>query len=106
MKQMDLANRFHSLIHHLKYLLCATVGVPPNQWYPVPVPKESIKLSETPGSGSGDLTKAHGPVQSMASNRKYPLRTKICCVLYESLDGGEFAGQCVRAVTLVTSDSL
>lgn len=30
---MDLENRFHSLIHHLKYLLCATVGVPPNQWY-------------------------------------------------------------------------
>ena len=59
MKQTDLENRFHSLNHHLKYLLCATVGVPPNQWYPVPVPKEPIKLSETPGSGRSPR-KGHG----------------------------------------------
>ena len=58
MKQMDLENRFNSLIHHLKYLLCAMVGVPP-----------------------------HGPVWSMASKRKYTLSIKTCCVLYDSLDG-------------------
>ena len=97
MKQTDLENRFHSLIHHLKYLLCATVGVPPNQWYPVPVPKEPIKLSETPGSGSGNLTKAHGPARSLASKRSTRFVLKHAVFYTTAWVGGETGGQCVRA---------